>query len=703
MIKNKLKDSSLISHPINSQKIKNLIHLNDLKKLKKYSVLNTTNNYNIYIMQKLKLILKKLSKKYNRGPEYYRRKVITDIIENESTHLVATFKEFLIYEDDSEFLQGYFEKEEIKKFLPLIFRYYISSTVIFPNYVLLEEKKYIYKNIQKKQQIINDQQEQEELEKKKKNKEKEKEKIDDYDNNININFESDLTSKSDILTSHVLNSILNQTNTSNNIKLFGLNSSNNTSEDLMKFIEKLNNEEKNVNLKKNKNNNNNNKNRNKHLISIYKENNSKKENNKSNTSTYNTISTKNNTKGKEKEKSNVDTKSFSDKNIKNNYNLNHLSLNQSKNINKNFLLKLDQMKKKNEVKSPKNILLEISSLTSRKFKKNNYFSKRDKKSKILNDLSKPKKSKIEKKLNEKENIKNYKYNYLKRIKSCYGINNSYSRNTKIYNQNTVMVKNSNKNINPYTISSFKICSALSNTNNDNNLLSIETDRRHHNPFKKNKSVFDYKIINVIYSNRSPNNSVNKITDSKKTSRNTYYKKINYQNTLSNKNNSLKKQKHSKHHFSPNSSKMTNPFEERISPPGTFRGQKKKILKFSILSPNNISKFINSRNILKKQLNKNLNTLNNKKMKLKKEIKKLINETKSNNKTLTRNNIDKGVKINTNNEYLTINANKSHERNIIDMKKNIDNKNDNNNTIKSRHYRVKTLYNKTSYYNNKKKK
>ena len=141
MIKNKLKDSSLISHPINTQKIKNLIHLDDLKKLKKYSVLNTTNNYNNYILLQLKLILKKLAKKYNRGAEYYRRKVITDIIENESTHLVASFKEFLIYGDYSEFLQGYFEKKEIKKFLPLIFGYYISSTVIFPNYVLLEEKK----------------------------------------------------------------------------------------------------------------------------------------------------------------------------------------------------------------------------------------------------------------------------------------------------------------------------------------------------------------------------------------------------------------------------------------------------------------------------------------------------------------------------------------------------------------------------------
>ena len=696
MIKNKIKDSALISNPINNQKIKNVIHLNDLKKFKNYSVLNSTNNYNNYILQQLKLILKKLTKKYNRGVEYYRRKVITDIIENESTHLVASFKEYLIYGDYSEFLQGYFEKKEIKKFLPLIFGYYISSTVIFPNYVILEEKKYLYKNIQKKQQIINNQQEQEELEKKKKEKEKEKKKIDGDDDNINI--ESDFTSKSDILTSHVLNSILNQTNTSNNIKLFGLNSNNNTSEDLTKFIEKLNNEEKKASLKKNKNN----KNRNKHLISIYKGNNPKKENNKSNTNTYNTISTKNNTKGKEKEKSNVDTKSFSDKNIKNNYNLNHLSLNQSKNINKNFLLKLDEMKKKNEVKSPKNILLEISSLTSRKFKKNNVFSKKEK-SKILNDLSKPKKSKIDKKLNDKENVKNYKYNYIKRIKSCYGINNSFSRNKKIYSQNTVMVNSSNININPYAISSFKVCSTLSNTNNnDYNLLSIETDRRHHKGFKKNKNVFDYKIINMIYSNRSPNNSLNKITDLK-TSRNKYYKKINYQNTISNKNNSLKRQKHSKNNFSPNNSKLTNPFEVRISPPGTFRAQNKKILKFALLSPNNInSKFSNSRIIPKKQINKNLNSLNNKKMKLKKEIKRIINETKSSNKTLIKNNLDKGEKININNDYLTINVDKSHKRNIFDIKKNIDNKNANN-TIKSGHYRVKTLNNQSSNYYNKEKK
>ena len=111
----------------------------------------------------------------------------------------------------------------------------------------------------------------------------------------------------------------------------------------------------------------------KHIISIYKGNNIKKENNKSNnTNTFNTLSTKNNTKGKEK--SNIDAKSFSDKNIKNTYNLSSININHTKNINKHFLLKLGNIKRKNEMKTTKNILLELSSLnTSRKFKKINFF------------------------------------------------------------------------------------------------------------------------------------------------------------------------------------------------------------------------------------------------------------------------------------------------------------------------------------------
>ena len=701
MKKNKLKDNSIKSHQINSQKIKNLIHLNDLKKLKKYSMINS-NSYDNYILRQNKLILKKLAKKYNRGIEFYRKKVISDIIDNETTHLVASFKEFLIYGDYSEFLQGYFHAREIKKFLPLIFDYYHSSTVIFPNYVILEEKKYIYKNIQKKQQIINVQQEQEEMENNKKKKEKEKEeeklKLDDDDN---INFDSDSTSKSEILTSHALNSILNQTNTSNNIKLFGLNKNSNTSEDLVKFIEKLNNEEKKVSIKNKSNSKI--KNRNKHIISIHKGNNSKKENNKSNTNTYNTLSTKNNTKGKEK--SNLDTKSFSDKNIKQNYNLSYLSLNHSKNINKNFLLKLDRMKRKRELKTTKNILIELSSLnTSRKFKKINFFSKKNKNSQFLKEFNKSKMQIIDKKYNEKETIKNYNFRHIKRIKSCYGMNNSYSRNKKMYSENTVFAINSNKNINPYGFPNYKICSTLNNintniTNNDNKLYSIEKDKKHKMSKKKNKIIIDNRTINMIYSKHLPTNSSSKnyMNESLKTSRN-IYNKINHQSTLPNKNNNtLKSQKKIKYsNFSPNNSKLSNPFETRVSPSSTFRNTNKKILKFALLSPDNInSKFSTTKIIPKKQFKKNIQ-MNAKKLKIKKDIKNILNENKSSNKLLIRNIIDKNSKININNDYLTINVDKNHCINPIDMKKHI-------NMMKIGHYRTRTLCNQLSAYYKKDKK
>ena len=702
MKKNKLKDNSIKSHQINSQKIKNLIHLNDLKKLKKYSMINSS-SYDNYILRQNKLILKKLAKKYNRGIEFYRKKIITDIIDNETTHLVASFKEFLIYGDYSEFLQGYFQIREIKKFLPLIFDYYHSSTVIFPNYVILEEKKYIYKNIQKKQQIINIQQEQEEMENNKKNKEKDEEKL-KIDDDDNINFDSDSTSKSNILTSHALNSILNQTNTSNNIKLFGLNKNSNTSEDLVKFIEKINYEEKKVSIKNKSSNKN--KYRNKHIISIHKGNNSKKENNKSNTNTYNTLSTKNNTKGKEK--SNLDTKSFSDKNIKQNYNLSCLSLNQSKNMNKNFLLKLDRMKRKRELKTTKNILIELSSLnTSRKFKKINFFSKKNKNSQFMKEFNKSKMQIIDKKFNDKETIKNYNYRHIKRIKSCYGMNNSYSRNKKMYNENTVFAINSNysnKNVNPYGFPNYKICSTLNNintniTNNDNKLLSLEKDKKHKVSKKNNKIIIDNRNINMIYSKHLPTNSSvkNYMNESLKTSRN-IFNKINHQSTLPSKNNNtIKSQKRMKYkNFSPNNSKLSNPFETRVSPSSTFRNTNKKILKFALLSPDNInSKFSTSKLIPKKQFKKNIQ-MNAKKLKIRKDIKNIMNETKSSNKLLTRNIIDKNSKININNDYLTINVDKNHCINPIDMKRHI-------NMMKLGHYRTRTLCNQLSAYYKKDKK
>ena len=171
---------------------------------------------------------------YSHDKNYYNIKVIDDIISNESTHVVAEFKDYLIKGDDSEFLQQYYSISRSYNYLPKIFDYYQSCSVIFPNYVILPESKYIYKNIQKKQIVIDVQQEQEE----KANKIKKGIiKIEDNDN---------------LFSSKVLYSILDQTDTSNIKGFFGIKKNtgedtNDTPCDIYNMIEK---EEAGVELKK---------------------------------------------------------------------------------------------------------------------------------------------------------------------------------------------------------------------------------------------------------------------------------------------------------------------------------------------------------------------------------------------------------------------------------------------------------------------
>jgi hypothetical protein len=46
-----------------------------------------------------------LKNKYKTAPDTYNVKVIDEIIYNESTRLVAVFKDFLLFDDSSEFLR----------------------------------------------------------------------------------------------------------------------------------------------------------------------------------------------------------------------------------------------------------------------------------------------------------------------------------------------------------------------------------------------------------------------------------------------------------------------------------------------------------------------------------------------------------------------------------------------------------------------
>lgn len=91
-------------------------------------------------------------------PNAYNVRQINDIVYNEKANIVANFKDFLIFDDCSEFLKRYYKSKEIDERLPKLYDYYENYSKIFPNYIILPEAKYIYKNIQKKQRLIDTQQ-----------------------------------------------------------------------------------------------------------------------------------------------------------------------------------------------------------------------------------------------------------------------------------------------------------------------------------------------------------------------------------------------------------------------------------------------------------------------------------------------------------------------------------------------------------------
>ena len=174
-----------------------------------------------------------------KNKDFYNIKVIDEIIHNESSHIVAEFKDYLIKGDISEFLQQYYNKKESLNLLPKIYEYYISCSVIFPNYVILPESQYIYKNIQRKQRIIDLQQEQEDKEENIKNGVIEQEK------------------EPTVFNTQAFDSILNQTNTSGVKQYFGMSpevSKGGGDSKMMKLVANIEKAEKNIKVSNNSHN-----------------------------------------------------------------------------------------------------------------------------------------------------------------------------------------------------------------------------------------------------------------------------------------------------------------------------------------------------------------------------------------------------------------------------------------------------------------
>ena len=159
----------------------------------------------------------KLIKRYNKPLFYHDVKMINDILYNEKTRYVEAFKEFLVYEDYNEFLKRFYKSYEISIKLPKILIFYEKYSKIYANYTVIPESKYMYKNIKRKQKMIDQMQ----------------------NNDLNSEFEEDEESNEDIsntvFSSRVINSICKRTlstlNKSQNSK--------NTEQSIYEFLEKI--------------------------------------------------------------------------------------------------------------------------------------------------------------------------------------------------------------------------------------------------------------------------------------------------------------------------------------------------------------------------------------------------------------------------------------------------------------------------------
>ena len=99
-------------------------------------------------------INKILKKKYLSTEYTYNYQCGNYLLYNERSRVVAIYKEYLIFDDSTEFLRRFYTKIESKPRLNRILTFYENYSKIFPNYMILPESKYLYKNIRRKQKMI---------------------------------------------------------------------------------------------------------------------------------------------------------------------------------------------------------------------------------------------------------------------------------------------------------------------------------------------------------------------------------------------------------------------------------------------------------------------------------------------------------------------------------------------------------------------
>lgn len=95
-----------------------------------------------------------LSTKYFVSSDQINANTISNIIYNEKLRIVSDFKEWLIFEDQNEFLKRFYNSKESKEKINNLIMFYEANAKIFPNYCTLPESYYLFKNIKRKQKMI---------------------------------------------------------------------------------------------------------------------------------------------------------------------------------------------------------------------------------------------------------------------------------------------------------------------------------------------------------------------------------------------------------------------------------------------------------------------------------------------------------------------------------------------------------------------
>ena len=155
-----------------------------------------------------KLIHDKLYIKYSHEHNY-NLVIINNILANNNSLIVSKFKEFLLYEEQSEFLKRFYRLKEISPRLKKLYNFFHKYVLIPPNYCLLYESKFMLTNIMRKQMVIN-----------KEHKHNNKQKIiNNEENKINLELDTQFFNNT------IYDEILNQSESFMN-NLFGLDTNN---------------------------------------------------------------------------------------------------------------------------------------------------------------------------------------------------------------------------------------------------------------------------------------------------------------------------------------------------------------------------------------------------------------------------------------------------------------------------------------------